>query len=46
MWTYHVNMRLQGRFISREEILDSVSEYQIIEEYPADKYLPSYLIYC
>lgn len=44
-WTYHVNMRLKGRFISRQVILSSVDTYEIIEEYPKDKYLPSYLIY-
>jgi hypothetical protein len=44
-WTFHVNMRLKGRFISREKILESVSSFEIIEEYPKDKYLPSYLIY-
>jgi len=44
-WTYHVNMRLKGRFIPREAILSSVDTYEIIEEYPKDKYLPSYLIY-
>jgi len=44
-WTYHVNMRLKGRFISRETILSSVESYEIIEEYPKDKYLPSYLVY-
>ena len=44
-WTYHVNMRLKGRFIAREAILSSVDSYEIIEEYPKDKYLPSYLIY-
>lgn len=44
-WTYHVNMRLKGRFISREEILSSIDTFEIIEEYPKDKYLPSYLIY-
>jgi len=44
-WTFHVNMRLKGRFISRERILESVSTFEIIEEYPKDKYLPSYLIY-
>ena len=43
-WTYHVNIRLKGRFISREVILSSVKSYEIIEEYPTDKYLPSYLI--
>ena len=44
-WTYHVNMRLKGRFIPREAVLSSVGTYEIIEEYPKDKYLPSYLIY-
>jgi hypothetical protein len=38
-------MRLKGRFISREAILSSVDTYEIIEEYPKDKYLPSYLIF-
>jgi hypothetical protein len=38
-------MRLKGRFIKREAILSSVSTYEIIEKYPEDKYLPSYLIY-
>ena len=44
-WTYHVNMRLKGRFIPREAILSSANSYEIIEEYPEDKYLPSCLIY-
>jgi len=44
-WTYHVNMRLRDRFISRATILSSVDNYEIIEEYPKDKYLPSYLVY-
>ncbi len=44
-WTYHVNMRLKGRFIPREVILSSVDRYEIIEKYPKDKYLPSYLVY-
>jgi len=44
-WTYHVNMRLKGRFISREAILDSLDTYEIIESYPRDKYMPSYLVY-
>ncbi|MBU1613543.1 DUF4258 domain-containing protein [Patescibacteria group bacterium] len=38
-------MRLKGRFMTREAILSSVDTYEIIEEYPKDKYLPSYLIY-
>jgi hypothetical protein len=44
-WTYHINMRLPGRFISRQAILDAVDTYEIIESYPEDKYLPSYLVY-
>lgn len=44
-WTYHVNMRLKGRSIMREAILASVETYEIIEKYPEDKYMPSYLIY-
>ncbi|HKS23141.1 MAG TPA: DUF4258 domain-containing protein [Thermoanaerobaculia bacterium] len=43
-WTYHVNMRLERRHISRREILEAVGSYEIIEDYPDDKYLPSYLI--
>jgi hypothetical protein len=43
-WTYHVNMRLPGRYISREQILGAVDSYEIIESYPEDKYLPSYLL--
>ena len=45
VWTYHVNMRMKGRFIPRQFILESVASYEIIEEYPRDKYLPSYLVY-
>jgi hypothetical protein len=44
LWTYHVNMRLEGRFIPREAILGAVESYEIIEAYPSDKYLPSYLV--
>lgn len=43
-WTYHVNMRLDRRNISRDEILAGVNSYQLVESYPEDKYLPSYLI--
>jgi len=45
LWTYHVNMRLTGRFIPRRSIVDSHADYEIIEEYPEDKYLPSYLVH-
>jgi hypothetical protein len=44
LWTYHVNMRLKERFISRDAILDSWESYEVIEQYPDDKYLPSYLV--
>ena len=44
-WTYHVNMRMKGRFIPRQIVLDSIQHYEIIEEYPGDKYLPSYLVF-
>jgi hypothetical protein len=43
-WTYHVNMRLERRHITRSDILDAVDSYEIVEAYPDDKYLPSYLI--
>jgi hypothetical protein len=44
-WTYHVNMRMRNRFVSRKMILQSFQEYEIIESYPTDKYLPSYLVF-
>ena len=44
LWTYHVNMRLAGRFIRREAILAAVDTYQLVEAYPDDRYLPSYLL--
>ena len=44
LWTYHVNMRLKGRFIPREAVLHAVESYEIIEAYPGDKYVPSYLV--
>ena len=44
-WTYHVNMRLKDRCLDRGMILESVDYYEIIEAYPEDKYLPSYLVY-
>lgn len=43
-WTYHVNMRLERRHITRDEILSAVDSYAIIESYPDDKYLASYLV--
>jgi hypothetical protein len=43
LWTYHVNMRLKGRFVARQAILDSADSFELVESYPEDKYLPSYL---
>ena len=45
LWTYHVNMQMKGRLISREMIIASFDNFEIIEAYPYDKYLPSYLVY-
>ena len=44
LWTYHVNLRLKGRSVSRQTILDAVDSYEVVEAYPDDKYLPSYLL--
>ena len=44
LWTYHVNMRLAGRFIPRESIIGAVETLELVEEYPDDKHLPSYLV--
>lgn len=44
LWTYHVNMRLAGRFIPRESIVAAVDTFELVEAYPEDKYLPSYLL--
>ena len=44
-WTYHVNMRLNERYIPRDVIIASIHTYEIIETYLQDKYMPSYLIY-
>lgn len=37
-------MRLVGRFIPREAILAAVDTLELVEAYPNDKYLPSYLL--
>ncbi|MGH2361220.1 MAG: DUF4258 domain-containing protein [bacterium] len=39
-----MNMRFAGRFIPREVILAAVDSYDLVEAYPDEKYLPSYLI--
>jgi Domain of unknown function (DUF4258) len=37
-------MRLGKRFIAREAIIQAAESYEIVEEYPDDKYFPSYLL--
>ena len=37
-------MRIAGRHITRNEILEATDSYEVIESYPEDKYLPSYLL--
>ena len=37
-------MRFRDRAVSRFAILEAVETYPIVEEYPQDKYLPSYLV--
>ena len=44
-WTYHVNMRLAGRHILRDELFEATESYEIIESHLEDKYLPSYLVW-
>ena len=44
LWTYHVNIRLAGRFIARALIVAAVETYELVEAYPDDKYLASYLV--
>ena len=36
LWTYHVNMRLSQRSITREHVLNAVESFELIEEYPND----------
>ena len=44
LWTYHVNMRLEQRSVGREMIIQAAESYEMVEEYPNDKYFPSYLL--
>ena len=37
-------MRLVNRFIPRESILGAVETLELVEAYPDDRYLPSYLV--
>jgi len=44
-WSYHVNMRMRERGINRDMVVNAVDSFELIESYPEDKYLPSYLVY-
>lgn len=44
LWTYHAHMRLSTRGIGRAEVLAAAPGFELVEAYPDDKYLPSYLV--
>ena len=43
-WTYHVTIRLQQRSLTSGMLRDAMETLEIIETYPQDKYLPSFLL--
>jgi hypothetical protein len=43
-WTYHVTMRLQERRLTGDVLCKAAPTLEIVEEYPDDKYLPSFLL--
>lgn len=43
-WTYHVASRLGQRALTPQMLVDTVRTFEILESYPKDKYLPSYLV--
>lgn len=42
-WSYHSNMRLAGRSITRADLLETIESWEVIEYYPTDRPLPSCL---
>jgi len=44
-WTHHSALRMKERGLGRHEILSSVDSYELIEDYPQERYLPSYLVF-
>jgi hypothetical protein len=44
LWTHHVNMRFGRRQVTRDMVVGAVDSFEVIEPYPDDKYLPSYLV--
>jgi len=43
-WTYHVTMRLQQRGLDAAALGNALASLEIVEAYPDDKYLPSFLL--
>lgn len=43
-WTYHVTIWLRQRALRGEMLVEGVSSLEVIESYPDDKYLPSFLV--
>jgi hypothetical protein len=43
-WTYHVTMRIQKRALTAGMLDAAMESLEIIESYPEDKYLPSFLL--
>jgi hypothetical protein len=43
-WTYHVASRLGQRALTPQMLVDAFRTFEILESYPEDKYLPSYLV--
>jgi hypothetical protein len=43
-WSYHVTMRLKQRKLTAQVLSDSMASLDLMESYPDDKYLPSFLL--
>jgi hypothetical protein len=43
-WTYHATMRLAQRSLTSSMLTNPEAALEILENYPDDKYLPSYLV--
>lgn len=43
-WTVHAKLRMESRSIPPQALFESIDSIEVIEEYPDDKYLPSYLV--
>ena len=43
-WTYHVTMRFRQRAVTPEMLGKAIATLEIVEAYPQDRYLPSFLV--